>query len=80
MSPKPLLISGRGLVKLLQQLGYEEVSQRGSHVKMRGCQTGSVVIIPDHKELDRWTLKTILKQAEISDEQFNELLSRRRPR
>jgi predicted RNA binding protein YcfA (HicA-like mRNA interferase family) len=80
MSPKPLLISGRGLVKLLQQLGYEEVSQRGSHVKMRECQTGSVVIIPDHKELDRWTLKTILKQAEISDEQFNELLSRRRPR
>ncbi|WP_417909163.1 type II toxin-antitoxin system HicA family toxin [Candidatus Electronema sp. PJ] len=74
MSPKPLLVSGRRLVKLFQQLGYEETSQRGSHIKMKHHRTGSVVIIPDHKELDRWTLKTILKQAEISDEQYNQLL------
>ena len=74
MSPKPLLISGRKLIKLFQQMGYEKVSQRGSHVKIKNYATGSVLIIPDHKELDRWTLKTILKQAEISDQQFNELL------
>jgi predicted RNA binding protein YcfA (HicA-like mRNA interferase family) len=76
MSPKPLLVSGRKLVKLFQQLGYEKVSQRGSHIKMKNYATASVVIIPDHKELDRWTLKTILKQAEISDEQFNDLLKK----
>lgn len=35
---------------------------------MKNEETGSVVIIPDHKELDRWTLKTILKEAEISEE------------
>jgi predicted RNA binding protein YcfA (HicA-like mRNA interferase family) len=70
------LVSGRKLVTLFQQIGYEKVSQRGSHIKMRNYTTGSVVIIPDHKELDRWTLKTILKQAEISDQQFNELLKK----
>ncbi|MDA8137226.1 MAG: type II toxin-antitoxin system HicA family toxin [Desulfobacteraceae bacterium] len=74
MSPKPLLISGRKLVKLFEQLGYKKVSQRGSHIKMKNDDTGSVVIIPDHKELDRWTLKTILKQAEIPDQQYNELV------
>jgi len=31
---------------------------------MRHYETESVVIIPDHKEVDHWTLKTILKQVE----------------
>lgn len=74
MNPKPLLVSGRKLVKMLQQTGYEKVSQRGSHIKVKNYASGNVVIIPDHSELDRWTLKTILKQADISDQQFNEML------
>ena len=41
---------------------------------MRNSETESVIIIPDHKEVDRWTLKTILKQAEISEEKFKEYL------
>ena len=71
MSPKPNLVSGRKLVKIFKKLGYEKIAQKGSHIKMKNYDTGSVIIIPDHKELDRWTLKTILKQAEISDEEFN---------
>jgi predicted RNA binding protein YcfA (HicA-like mRNA interferase family) len=68
MSPRPPLLSGRKLVKIFEKLGYEKVSQKGSHIKLKNEETGSVVIIPDHKELDRWTLKTILKEAEISEE------------
>ncbi len=71
MSPKPNLVSGRKLVKIFKKLGFEKIGQKGSHIKMKNYTTGSVVIIPEHKELDRWTLKTILKQAEISDEDFN---------
>lgn len=68
MSPKPPLISGRNLVKIFKKLGYEKISQKGSHIKMRNMETESVIIIPDHKEVDRWTLKTILRQAELSEE------------
>jgi predicted RNA binding protein YcfA (HicA-like mRNA interferase family) len=67
MSPKPPLLSGRKLVKIFEKLGYVKVSQKGSHIKLKNDETGSVIIIPDHKELDRWTLKTILKEAGISD-------------
>ena len=74
MSPKPALVSGRKLVKIFKKMGYEKVSQRGSHIKMRNYDTESVIIIPDHKEVDRWTLKNILKQAEISEEVFKEHL------
>lgn len=76
MSPNPLLISGRKLVKLFEQIGYVKVSQRGSHIKMKNHASGTAAIIPDHKELDRWTPRTILKQAEISDEQYNEMLKK----
>ena len=74
MNPKPPLLSGRKLVKVFKNMGYEKIAQRGSHIKMRNSETESVIIIPDHKEVDRWTLKTILKQAEISEEKFKEYL------
>ena len=74
MSPKLPLLSGRKLVKIFQKLGYEKLSQRGSHIKMKNYETESVIIIPDHKEVDRWTLKTILRQAEISEGVFKEHL------
>jgi predicted RNA binding protein YcfA (HicA-like mRNA interferase family) len=74
VNPKPPLLSGRKLVKVFKNMGYEKIAQRGSHIKMRNSETESVIIIPDHKEVDRWTLKTILKQAEISEEKFREYL------
>ena len=74
MSPKPPVLSGRKLVKIFKKMGYEKISQRGSHIKMRNSETESVIIIPDHKEVDRWTLKTILRQAEISEEVLQKYL------
>ena len=74
MSPKPPLLSGRALVKILTKLGYHKVSQKGSHIKMKKDATGSIAIIPDHKELDRWTLKTILREAEIDEETLKQYL------
>lgn len=74
MSPKPPLLSGRKLIKIFEKMGYRKVVQRGSHVKVKNDETGSVVIIPNHKEVDRWTLKTILQQAEIPEDEFKKYL------
>ena len=74
MTPKPPLLSGRTLVKIFKELGYREVSQRGSHIKLKNDGTGNVAIIPDHKELDRWTLKTILRETEITEEEIKKHL------
>ena len=76
MSPKPVLVSGRKLIKFFEKSGYVKVSQKGSHIKIKNYNTGSTLIIPDHKELDRWTLKTILRQAEISDADFNKYIKK----
>ena len=63
MSFKPPLLSGREIVKVC-----------GSHIKIRNPAAQITLIIPDHQEVDRWTLKGILKDAEISVEEFSKLL------
>ena len=74
MSPRPPLLSGRKIVKKFQKLDYYKVSQKGAHIKIRNDEKEIILIIPDHKEVDRWTLKGILKDAELSVSKFIKLL------
>ena len=74
MTSKPPLLSGRQIAKAFQKVGYYKVSQKGSHIKIRNDAKEIILIIPDHKEVDRWTLKGILKDAEISIVEFLKLL------
>ncbi len=66
----PKQYSGNEIVKRLTRLGYEVVSQRGSHLKMRARVGGRLrtVIIPMHKQIAHGTLKSILIQAGITKE------------
>ena len=56
-------------------MGFRIVRQRGSHVVMRKTEMGCVV--PQHKELAVGTLKGILKQANVSIEEFIKVLNRK---
>jgi len=72
--PKIPVISGKQLIKALQKNRFTIVSQQGSHIKMKHPD-GRVVIVPDHKELKRGTLKKgILNPLHISVEQLVKLL------
>jgi predicted RNA binding protein YcfA (HicA-like mRNA interferase family) len=66
-------VSGRAVVPALSEVGFAEVSQRGSHLKLRD-PTGKTVIVPLHRELARGTLRSILRQADLTVEAFVELL------
>ena len=63
------VVSGRQTIRALQRLGFEQVSQRGSHVKLRN-EAGRTAIVPLHDELARGTLRSILRQAGITGEDF----------
>lgn len=55
-----------GLGVISQGRTLDETSQRGSHVKL-SCQSGNshqILVIPHHHELDRGTLKAIIRQAD----------------
>ncbi|MEK6911742.1 MAG: type II toxin-antitoxin system HicA family toxin [Candidatus Thermoplasmatota archaeon] len=68
--PRLPVVSGREAIKALSRLGFRAVRQRGSHVVMTGH--GRTVSVPLHAELDRGTLRAILRQANVSVEQFIE--------
>lgn len=63
--PKIKQLSGKDVIKILQTFGFENYSQKGSHVKMRRMTiTGKETLtIPNHKQLDTGTSKAIFKQA-----------------
>jgi predicted RNA binding protein YcfA (HicA-like mRNA interferase family) len=62
--PKLPILSGRDVVRGLNRLGFEQVSQSGSHIKLR--RRTATVIIPNHREIRRGTLGSILQQAGIT--------------
>lgn len=71
---KPPLLSGNETIHAFLRAGYIKVGQRGSHVKLFHPTQQITLIIPNHREVDRWTLKGILKDAGIPVEKFIQLL------
>jgi predicted RNA binding protein YcfA (HicA-like mRNA interferase family) len=63
------LLSGRQVLAALTRLGFVEVHRKGSHVKMKHAD-GRVIVFPFHDEVDRFTLKGALRDAEIEIEDF----------
>lgn len=63
--PKLKSLSGDEVIRVILSFGFEVVSQRGSHVKVRRVVGGArqVLIIPNHKELDTGTLRALYRQA-----------------
>lgn len=52
------------MIKYLKKNGFEEVSQNGSHVKLRNKETGKQTIVPYHnKPMKKGLEQGILKQA-----------------
>lgn len=65
--------SGKVVIKVLcKYFGFAEVSQKGSHVKLRKVLNNKTIttIVPLHKELARGTFRGILELGEITEEEF----------
>ena len=68
--PEVPRISGDEAIKIFKKLGFYEVRQKGSHVVMRRNDKGCV--IPRHKALAVGTLRSAIRQAGITVEEFVE--------
>jgi predicted RNA binding protein YcfA (HicA-like mRNA interferase family) len=67
-------ISGRDCMKALSKIGFYLKRQEGSHIILRRDDPFGQVVIPDHKQLDRGTLRAIIRQVGISVDEFVNLL------
>jgi predicted RNA binding protein YcfA (HicA-like mRNA interferase family) len=63
------LLSGRQVLAALTRLGFVETHRKGSHVKMKH-KDGRVIVFPFHDEVDRYTLKGTLRDADIEVADF----------
>ncbi|WP_430014131.1 type II toxin-antitoxin system HicA family toxin [Microcystis ichthyoblabe FBCC-A1114] len=74
--PKLPRISSGEAIRSLERLGFEQVRQTGSHVVMKKeTEEGKIgCVVPVHRELKVGTLSGILKQAQVTVEEFIEHL------
>ena len=73
MSNLPRL-SGRERVKALGKIGYEFDRQRGSHIMLRqSVAPFRRVVVPDHKEVAKGTLRGIIRQTGLTVNEFRKL-------
>jgi predicted RNA binding protein YcfA (HicA-like mRNA interferase family) len=64
--PKLRRLSGNEVIRVCASFGFEQIAQRGSHVKLRRVLpngTRQTLTIPAHAELDIGTLRAIYRQA-----------------
>ena len=60
------VLSGREVLKILGEFGFQNFAQRGSHVKLRRVLSdgrAQTLTVPMHDEIDRGTLHGIYRQA-----------------
>ncbi len=69
------VISGQECIKALKKVGFYLKRQEGSHIILRRDEPFTQLVVPDHKELDRGTLRAIIRQAGLKVDEFINLLN-----
>jgi predicted RNA binding protein YcfA (HicA-like mRNA interferase family) len=68
-------VAGREVVKALAKFGYEQDRQRGSHIVLRQkVYPHRRIVVPDHKEVAKGTLRSIIRHAGLTVDEFKSLL------
>lgn len=69
MSKLPIL-SGKECMQILKKHGFEFRRQKGSHIILKHPSSKVTLTIPDHKVLDRGTLRAIIRQSGLNPKQL----------
>ena len=70
MGEKYPILSPRKVLTRLRDFGFEIKSQNGSHIKLSNDKSQRTVIVPNHASVPRGTLRSILKLADITLDDF----------
>lgn len=74
MSKLPV-VSGQDVIKALAKIGYEFDHQRGSHIVLRqNSAPFRRITVPNHKEISKGTLRSIIREAGLTVDEFVNLL------
>jgi predicted RNA binding protein YcfA (HicA-like mRNA interferase family) len=68
-------VSGPDVVRALLKVGFAVRRQHGSHIIMRRDTPFTQTVVPNHRQIDRGTLRAILRQTDLSVDEFTKLLA-----
>lgn len=69
------VLSGAQALAAFRKMGYQVDRQRGSHIILRHWQPPHRRLsVPNHKELAKGTLRTLIREAGLTLEEFTALL------
>ena len=68
--PPPPALNGRKVVKVFESFGWEVVRQRGSHIILVKNNHNATLSVPDHKEVAKGTLRSLIRAAGMTVEEF----------
>jgi predicted RNA binding protein YcfA (HicA-like mRNA interferase family) len=68
------VLSGRKTIRAFEKLGWQIARQRGSHIIMVREGENVTLYIPDHKEVAKGTLRSLIRAAGITVDEFVRLL------
>ncbi|HLL16563.1 MAG TPA: type II toxin-antitoxin system HicA family toxin [Pyrinomonadaceae bacterium] len=64
------VLSGREVVKVFASFGWEVARQSGSHIIMTKSGETITLSIPDHKEVAKGTLRSLIRAANLTVDEF----------
>ncbi|MDO8532359.1 MAG: type II toxin-antitoxin system HicA family toxin [Dehalococcoidia bacterium] len=71
------VISGRKAARAFERTGWRIARRESSHIVMTKAGSVLTLSIPDHRELDRGLLRSQIRKAGITVDEFVELLKRK---
>lgn len=63
-------LSGRTAVKIFESSGWVVARQRGSHIILVKDGHHATLSVPDHKEVAKGTLRSLIRMAGMTVEEF----------
>nr|WP_242477304.1 type II toxin-antitoxin system HicA family toxin [Halochromatium glycolicum] len=67
-------LSGREVVRVFERFGWNVARQKGSHIILVKDDSIATLSVPDHKEVARGTLRTLIRASGLTVSEFNERL------
>jgi predicted RNA binding protein YcfA (HicA-like mRNA interferase family) len=68
--PAVPVLSGKEVIRVFEHFGWQIARQRGSHIILTKDGEISTLSVPDHKEVARGTLRSLIRAANLTTDEF----------
>lgn len=67
-------LSGKEVVKVFENLGWQFSRQSGSHMVLTKDGEMASLSVPNHKEVAKGTLRSLIRAANLTIDEFNKAI------